>query len=295
MDPDFICAVGNIIKDGCFKSTFVRGNVMFKTFPVIEINRDTLRVVQFRCGLSDENPFGDSDVICNHHFSALFKYFERYKRQVHCCDPMNKHVPRLSGNRPISLKFSDLMFKKWKIRLIPGYMLCRNCEQNLKHRAPSESSTSEDELNELISLDTEQQSPFKTPVKPMESVNSCLASIKMNPLEIEEISKLPVKRKIDFVNEMSEQVKKKFAGELADACSIQLVSQPIQNLSVHDYYTFLLQLKEKCLSASYREKISILTLAPEKWTQQETANFFGVPLSMVKKSIKTRRLKGLFG
>ena len=158
--------------------------------PVKEINRDTLRVVQFRCGLSDENPFGDSDVICNHHFSALFKYFERYKRQVHCCDPMNKHVPRLSGNRPISLKFSDLMFKKWKIRLIPGYMLCRNCEQNLKHRATSESSTSEDELNELISLDTEQQSPFKTPVKPMESVNSCLASIKMNPLEIEEISKL---------------------------------------------------------------------------------------------------------
>ena len=38
-----------------------------------------------------------------------------------------------------------------------------------------------------------------------------------------------------------------------------------------------------------------MTLTPEKWTQQETANFFEVPLSMVKKSIKTRRLKVLFG
>ena len=101
MDPDFICAVGNIIKDGCFKSTFVRENVKFKTYPVKEMTRDTRRVLQFRCGRSDGNPFCDNDVICNHHFSALFKYFQRYKRQVYCCDPMNKHVPRNSGDRQV--------------------------------------------------------------------------------------------------------------------------------------------------------------------------------------------------
>jgi hypothetical protein len=48
--------------------------------------------------------------------------------------------------------------------LIPGLKLCRTCQKELKNSAPPESSTSEEELVEPVSVNTEQ-SPFKTQLK----------------------------------------------------------------------------------------------------------------------------------
>ena len=114
---------------------------------------------------------------------------------------------------------------KKQIRLIPGVKLCRQCRNLLTNsnaneevrrvlsassQYPDRPKSSEEESEMLISgTDGLYHSPFNTPVKPIERVNSMLSLIDVTPIAPKDAAKLSVKSKITYVENKAEKVKKK--------------------------------------------------------------------------------------
>ena len=90
-------------------------------------------------------------------------------------------------------------------------MLSASSQYPDRPKSSHESSTSEEESEKLISgTDGLYHSPFNTPVKPIERVNSMLSLIDVTPIAPKDAAKLSVKRKITYVENKAEKVKKKF-------------------------------------------------------------------------------------
>lgn len=58
-----------------------------------------------------------------------------------------------------------------------------------------------------------------------------------------------------------------------------------------DFDRFICLLKKKVKTASRKEKIKLLTLAPESMSQREIATTFGVTRHLVKKALELKKVK----
>jgi hypothetical protein len=296
MEPESQCSVGKFLRDECFKSTFIKDQKRFNLTCFKNLDTNTRRVISLRVDPRVGSYFKDIENVCGHHYAAYFKYYKGFKRAYKCVDPFKKHKKSVPGVRAITLDFHDSALERSDLFLIPGQTLCRHCHANIEKLKPKvidikgyESSSEED----ILMLTTcEEQSPFKTPVKQFDRVNELLRPMNIEPVSSETIKK-PLKRRLQYVNEVAEKARKTVKDELAAACHVDLQDDNL-DLNLEDYSSLLLQLKEKCSkTSSFKKKVSILTLAPKSWTQRQVAEFFEVPLTTARKSIKLCEQKGI--
>ena len=104
----------------CFKQNYTHNSSSKEMISLASLNENEKKIIQLRTGLVDIN------WICGHHFLAFTKYFNNHvKASNKCPNPKNLHKKSNKlGDREITLEFSEAMYLKWEITLIPGFKLC---------------------------------------------------------------------------------------------------------------------------------------------------------------------------
>jgi hypothetical protein len=206
-------------------------------------------------------------------------HFER--SQWKCCDPLGRHKSAVRGSlRSVSIA-SATKLKETQITVKPGEKLCPTCRKLLV--VEHEESDSIDDVD-YISTHEEKI-----------DLNASLTQFGCSPLKVCGVRdrKSYAKRKIQSVQkEVSDKVAK-----VLNITDTDLLEHPVEHAckNCEDLRIFLRELKEKCKTASRREKIRLLTLVPASWNIEQVATEFNVTQYMVKLSRELYKESGILG
>ncbi|XP_060780327.1 uncharacterized protein LOC132888272 [Neoarius graeffei] len=166
-------------------------------------------------------------------------------------------------------------------KLKPGQKVCQRCEKKCAEKTAAEESTSQ------------SSGEFEPQEVAHDSLDQSVQLLGISPLKRKSERDKPgyAKRKAKDINTAA---KSKIA-EVLDIPTEELTSSQDEGGCdrCKDLDRLVTLLKEKCATATYQEKIKIVTLAPESWTIQRTVEEFSVTEHLVKKARELKKNKGI--
>lgn len=154
----------------------------------------------------------------------------------------------------------------------PGQKLCRNCyDKELEYESTSTDDDFENPHTAAESLDTSSSLLGCSPVKVVSERDKVGYGIrKIKALQAATKTKLA-----EVLNVPTDEL------ETCEQCK--------------DLEIFVELLKEKCHSASRKEKMKLLSLVPSSWSILKTMEEFNVSEHMVKRAREVKKTKGILG
>ena len=182
----------------------------------------------------------------------------------------------LSGNLRV---VDETKAKRLKIK--PGQKICNNCNNMLLQKI---------EDNESTSVASDQE--FEPNVMKHQSLDSSFGALGCSPVKL-----VAVERRTGYGKR-----KVKDIHSAAKAKVAKVLDVPVSNLSeseteecdrCKEWEILKLLIKEKCATATRREKVKFVTLAPESWSVRRAAEEFGVTRWVATQAKKMREEKGI--
>ena len=293
------CSIGDVLKDECNQKTYTR-KIGFKQFGALA--KDEQEKILWRCGLLDT--FSVENVtICIHHEMVYGRVFER-RVSDKCCDVFKVHQKRVKGQHTVTLDVAKKL-KASGYDIKPGLKICRNChEQILQQNEKSTGNFLDEEgIDEVLPSSVHGDNDDELDIS-REQLNLSFQSSGVSPLKLHGATKSrqisTAKSKIKRVQQYHTQQAAKVIGVSADTIVEYSCQQGNQEKMEEkekamelDKLHFLL--KEKISSATRRDKIKLLTLAPDSWSRERTAKFFNVSEYLVRTSRTLKKNKGILG
>jgi hypothetical protein len=281
------CVQAFVPNCACHQTCYIKENKLISLDDLSECDQ---RIIKLRVHC-------DIKTICAHHFYIYHTSYE--KRQTVCSDPFSKHKKKIKGQCKISLHFSDSLKCVFPSPLIPGKKLCSRCFNEAKHALEcSKSSLSPDS-------DLENNPPCDDPEMPDEdweaagnisasdiSLNKTFTPTKViqaleavsviNP--VPNLTKFNKEQRLAVFDKVIHSVRQNILNESVDCSS----------LTLDDYSSLLEEVRNKITTSNDRkERYSFLTLAPQSWSNNQVANYFGVSIHTAKKSSQLKRESGI--
>ena len=171
-----------------------------------------------------------------------------------------------------------------------GQKICPSCRNFCEEKTKITENESDDEL--MIELDS-----FESINVSLSQTNAALDNLGLTPNKFHNFSSHSkgsfYKRKLEKV---TKEVKKKISKALDYEIEMsEDEKEDKRNLikKAKDFNKLVGLLKEKLMSVGRSQKVQILTLVPESWSQEKVATEFQVTQYMVKQARKLRREKGI--
>ncbi|KZS06566.1 Cc8L18.2-like protein [Daphnia magna] len=260
--------------------------------------------------------------ICVHLKHAFTSQFHFYKKSSKCANPfgnhqINKKLPK--GTKYPSLTMCDSIKEiQRELHVYPGQKLCPNCYMTFKsvivtklpktpqfssHTSPIESELEdcEAELNNIsLQNDTSFSSLTDSPSQLLSRSHSETSALQVTPVVIDK--KRSKSQCLQVILRKTNQIQTAFI-KLHDSIAnvvevLDTDDKTVSDLMLpSDCVKLRSELKERCeslkLKRDYSGILSLLTLAPESWSQQSTSIFFDVSISKVKISRILKNEKGI--
>ena len=261
-----------------------------------ELSDDSCKVYLWRAGLLDKVDCKIEGTLCFHQ-EYLFrtKYEEKENK---CCNLFKNHKKKAVCSLTIKLELAKHLKEKG-ISVVPGSKLCRNCYEMVI----SEEKTESREGNPLEPEDPDptltEEEDFELSSREILETSFELAGV--SPIKLHS---LPKHRKVSVAKEKLERLMQNNTAKAAKVIGVdvlQMLPQPDPEISLtkeesdkaKNYDELLYNLKEKIICPGYREKIQILTLAPDSWPRAKVAEFFGVSEYLVRTARSVKKEKGI--
>lgn len=258
--------------------------------------------------------------ICLHHHQAFTAKFHVYRKSKKCANPFGFHKTNCKlpkGNKSPSLKMCESIKKTQPVlHVFPGQKLCPNCYMNfLRVISPnegklsqcsstnlSESSEFEDCETELNNISLQSDTSFDSPSKSFRRSVMVTSALEVTPVKIDfkksKSARLNViKRKASEIQAAFIKLPEPIANIVPEKLNTSEENQ-IENANMLKHYERMMrELKERCGKLKdaydYSGILTFLTLAPQSWSLQRTAEFFNVSISQVKRSRILKNEKGI--
>ena len=294
------CSIGDVLKDECNQKTYTR-KIGFKQFGALA--KDEQEKILWRCGLLDHTFSVENVTICIHHEMVYGRVFER-RVSDKCCDVFKVHQKRVKGQHTVTLDVAKKL-KASGYDIKPGLKICRNChEQILQQNEKSTGNFLDEEgIDEVLPSSVQGDNDDELDIS-REQLNLSFQSSGVSPLKLHGATKSrqisTAKSKIKRVQQYHTQQAAKVIGVSADAIVEYSCQQGNQEKMEEKEKAMELNklhflLKEKISSATRRDKIKLLTLAPDSWSRERTAKFFNVSEYLVRTSRTLKKNKGILG
>ena len=226
-----------------------------------------------------------TDGICTHHLSIFtIHYTKNNFVNRYCLDPFQVHKALLGKNLvPLhdQIMYNLLTLHK---KHHNGQKICRNCIQRVK-TAVEELASQEDNLFRPepteMGEDMQQQS--------VSQLNRSISAL-TTPIKLDQVVKLPKRRRVDYIEAKAEKLKEGFRAALSETVGAEAHSQS----SVQDDLGELMQMiKVKLKVVSRREQVRLLTLVPTHSPREKVAHDFGVSVRQVREARELREHCGI--
>ena len=287
-----------MLKTPCHKHDFCRSTGLKE---LAEFTEDAQNTYLWRAGLLDHQP--KAKTICFHHEQLFGNVFER--RATKCCGKLKNHRHKVIGLRTITLDMAQQL-KSRSVDVMPGHMLCRQCidqYETLINSESRESEMEEDPIDDIDLIDDIDEAPndamYDVWETPRKRLNTSLETIGISPVNLHGVPQhsraKSARQKLDKVvstykSNISEayEVNK---GLLDDSDSV-FVTDDVQRKAaelerLHD------AMREKLKTASYPEKIQILTLVPDKWSCEYASKQFNVSEYLIRTAQDLKKNGGI--
>lgn len=289
-DSECVCKVGTLLSSPCFNKNSTTKNKFFHIKEKLDDNQQEL--LAWRTGF---NEYNNEDTICSYHFHFYLIRFEL--EQNSCCDPYKKHTKPITNKRnlrKISLQKAKLYKEKSNINLVPGQLLCSNCRKLLLKDNEGKNEERSTESDEGKEIDTNFELELASRITEKEKLNESFIGINVSPLKLQSVAthskKKYAKRKL---KQAESQIKKKLSNVLkvedvqnsedSDTESKLKLEETKSKCDDMDKLVELMKLKLNT-NISKREKIQVLTIAPQSWSRKKVAQEFQVSEYMVRKA-----------
>ena len=292
------CSFGQHLEQQCHQKTSK------EIRPFKDLSDDDQIVYRWRAGIASNISI---TMICKFHENLFGD--AKFKKYSKCCDPYNSHKKRKKpdGTHNIVLEWAEQLKLKG-IYVVPGWKVCRNCQQRIKELIRNKS------YDDLLDVDCGEFMPdvYECDQSVLEStmnmaeqrneLNECWQLMGISPLKTHAVPKSTKVKEACEKIKRSQEKQKELAKELFQLPDRSLLEKK-ENVLVDketaskannfDRLMFLMKekLKEKSLSTSL--KIQVLTMAPLDWQRQRVANFFQVSDYLVREARKLCEEKGI--
>ena len=189
---------------------------------------------------------------------------------------------KVISQKTISLAMAEQLQKK-NINVIPGYKLCKHCFTEFKRHEQDDNNGRVDD--EFI---------YNTPSR---RLNTSLTAAEISPINLHAVASHS--RRSSASKKLSKIVKKFKHGissaydidvdDLNMDCSDKVVHSRENTQKGEELDKLYNAMREKLISASYPEKIQILTLIPDSWSRKKCAEFFDVSEYLVRVSRELKK------
>ena len=286
------CSIGQQENSECHKTSFSR-KVGLKN--IHDLSSTDKSLLLRRSSLSDPN----NATVCYHHEKI---YLEKYSfLQQSCCDPYNHH-PNASKKKSlhvIDVHTADRITLTTNKAVHPGEKLCPSCRKHSLKDDESETEVDEMDYINLPAATSREDSEAMNNIaqEQIYKLNLSLTDAGFSPLKVQKVSQ---RDRISYGKRKAFEVKDAVVQQLATSLRIPptILNQtealiPRTCEMCADLQLLVDDLKVKMEISCKKEKLMILTLAPQSWTIEKTAAEFGVSTYMVKKARMLKKTDGI--
>ena len=208
------------------------------------------------------------NIICKHHELPFGEAFER--RNDKCCGVLKSHRRKVIGDRLVTLEMAPTLRTKG-ITVTPGKKFCRTCIAQYHtitagdETEPQEEAEPEDAGEESIDEDFVCETTQK-------KVNTSLSAFGVSPVNLHGMAqhsqtsaaKAKLSKVIDkFKSDLSEA----YVDDIEINTTMDQTSLRNNEMKAAELDRLHQAMIEKLKTASYPEKIQILTLVPDSWSR----------------------------
>jgi hypothetical protein len=304
------CSVGEHIDELCFSETFVKHSD-YSVLSVERLDAIDVKTISYRANLLQFSS------ICLHHHQAFTAKFHVYRKSKKCANLFGNHKTNCKlpkGNKSPSLKMCESIKKTQpNLHVFPGQKLCPNCYMNFlrvmsKNEGKlsqcsssnlSELSEFEDCEAELNTISLQSDTSFGSPLtKSFRRSVMVTSALEVTPVKID--TKKSKSARLNVIKRKANEIQTAFIKlhePFANIVPEKLNTSEENAIMVNDYEMMMRELKERCEklkdASDYSGILTLLTLAPQSWSLQRTAEFFNVSISQVKQSRILKNEKGI--
>ena len=282
---DSTCNFGDLLSTPCHEVNFIRTKGIKN---MADLDEDVQIIYLWRAGLLNKKC--EEMTICFHHEQFFGNRFER--RETKCCGVLKKHKRKCLGYKRITLQMAEQLKNKG-IDVIPGRMFCRQCVNELENETVNvESSQSEQEDNDEV------YSIVETPTK---RLNSSLGSIGVSPINLHGVpqhsrAKSAISKFDKVVTTLKDNLSEAYQVD-ADVLNISDADSEAKEVKwkASELDRLYDLMREKLKTATYPEKVQILTLVPDKWSREKCAEQFNVSEYLIRTARDLKQNVGILG
>ena len=284
-----ICDFGRILKTECNLKHYSR-TIGIKQ--VDELKEDEAVIFLWRAGLLENR--SNVFTICYHHEQFFGKVFER--KQKNCCGVLINHKRKgIKGEQLITLEMAQYLKSK-DFNVMPRNMLCCQCKTKYNEMNNGDSDNNSQHITDMSDQEFDE---CETPKK---KLNSSLQAIGVSP--IDPLHAVAQHSRIIHAKSKLDKVVDKLKNNLSEAYAIEINQMDDSNNEIQIDQVELKEkaeeldrlhnaMREKLKTATYAEKLQILTLVPEKWSRQYCSQYFNVSEYLVRKARELKKAGGI--
>ena len=291
------CSVGAQVGEQCYLTCFVKKDTSLVTLDEVDI--ETVKKIKYRTQMNNVPS------ICKHHLVAYSKYFENHvNRSNKCRDPFKLHKQKSAkSTKKVSLDFCESLLKTGvhQFHIYPGLKLCIDCYakmlSSLESSDQSPLNCSSSSMEDLETVFNNDDNEFTSPLHGLKVANKAAELVGISPVQLNPKESKSCRAKL--ILKKSEQVREKFQEILSDTLTEDNITLPTNsNFLSNDLEQLMKDLKLRCNTLKQENNnqsaiISLLTLAPISWTIAETASYFNVSVSEVRRARILKSEKGI--
>lgn len=232
--------------------------------------------------------------ICDHHFKFfVYKYSLNFK---YCINIFNNHSNKISSNsREVTLEKSRQIKSRLDLDIRPGHRLCKKCRSfisneiktlNKREKELERSLSSEDEIedkNEDHVVTPYTESPDASTSISEVANESAKRKLRTLGVEVPHFHQANSQSREKRIKNSFISAQKSLAQSMSQSFGVNEIKLLPESLTeknkidLKSFYFLMDSLKKRLNEISCREeKLKLLTIVPEYWTVNETANFFNV-------------------
>ena len=229
-----------------------------------------------------------------HHEQYFGNAFER--KEKYCCGILINHKRKgTKAEQSVTLDMARYLKSK-DIDVVPGKKFCRQCKSKYNNMSTDEDS---DNNSQCTTMSDQEFNEGETPKK---KLNSSLQSMGVSPMD--SLHAVAQHSRVNNAKNKLDRAVDTLKNNLCEAYSIEFDqiddSKDQNNSEKNEFKEKAIELdrlheamKDKLITATYAEKLQILTLAPDSWSREHCAAYFGVSEYLIRRARELKKVGGI--
>jgi hypothetical protein len=260
------CSIGILLDVNCEAGSTLHN--------VADLSDTTTLLISIRTKIEKKN----LTTVCSYH---LKQFIDMYSLNVRkCCDPHKKHKKPVRSN----LVTITLQQHASNSKLLPGDTICYHCLTEVK-KEPAHSLTDTSSNDEFV------------PDRPyIDQLNESLQAFKVSPIK-KRLSTSQIQRKISVKKQKLDDKLTQIVSGSTSYHKLPVIAD-MDEIEKNDNSMLALTqlLKDKYVeTTSFDERLQLLTLVPQHWSIERTADEFACTKYMVRTSRSLKERLGILG